>query len=158
MESKENRIKRLALFCEENEFMDTSTIDDFYQLEIKRETNDIKGRYQLALFLLSTFFVGVVLIATFGRKDYCTPDNSRESKIVQNMQLKEVKLTAKFIHDSIKKHFVDSIATDTSCIASIHVVSHLDNIPTQWTIIDGRGNIKYQPKKSNFKITITKIK
>lgn len=137
METKENRIKRLALFCESKDFMDTSTIDDFYQLEIKRETNDIRGRYQLALFLLSTFFVGVILAVVFSQKDYCTPDNSKESKIVQNMQLNELKTTLILQN----KEWRDSIQNYINESYPVRLIHYKSDIDKNWRIIDERGVI-----------------
>lgn len=128
METKENRIKRLALFCESKDFMDTSTIDEFYQLEIKRETNDIKGRYQLALFLLSTFFVGLILAVVFSQKDYCTPDNSKESKIVQNMQLQE-KTTE--LEMQYRERF-DSLQNYIDLRFPVKIINKVSEIPKSW--------------------------
>ena len=143
METKENRIKRLALYCKDKPIMDTTTIDDFYQLEKQREVMHTKGIYQLILLLTSVAFIAIILVVSFGKKDYCTPDNSKESKIVQQMQLDELKTTLLLQN----KEWKDSLQNYIDSCYPVKIYSRIKDLPTNYAIIDNNGKVIYQPKK-----------
>lgn len=137
MENKENRIKRLKTFCDNSGGDYIDFIDEFYQLEIKRETNDIKGRYQLALFIVSVCCIAGILASVFSQKDYCTPDNSKESKIVQNMQLKEKTIELEMQY---RERF-DSLQNYIDLKFPVKIINKVSEIPKSWEIRNEYGII-----------------